>query len=512
MMSKPLRILVLEDSVDDYDLLINHLEAAHSDLFTRRVACGEKMTQELKTASWDLIISDYAMPRFSALDALTIAKKIAPEIPFIVVSGTIGEEVAVEVLRAGAADFFSKGRFPRLIPAIERELREAQNRRRLKEREEQIRQSQKMEAVGQLAGGVAHDFNNILALMLLSCDLLKQHIGENDPGFHELEQIRLAGERASALTKQLLAFSRKQVLEPKTIALDHLIRKMEGMLRRMVEKNVSIVTELGCGNSCVHIDPTQMDQVLMNLAVNARDAMTDGGMMTVTTERIDVTDAAPVANLANGPYLMLAVADTGVGMDAETQRRIFEPFFTTKSVNQGTGLGLATVYGIVQQSRGAIVVRSASGQGTTFSIYLPCVEGVETAAVKTKLKESGKVRLRLLLVEDESELRDAIRMTLELHGHEVIAPNDPAAAVGIMEKERGAIDLVITDVLMPGTSGVKIARAIQELVPNVKILYISGYFGAGQDQHQVETAQKHFLRKPFSMDDLVNKVDELALG
>jgi signal transduction histidine kinase len=366
-----LKILVIDDSEFDFELLTAYLQSEIPKIKTRVVDTAEAMIALLNEESFDIIISDYKMPQFSALAALEIAKKHAPDVPFIVVSGAISEEVAIQVLKAGASDFFLKGKYSRLLPAIDRELREAENRKRLIESEEQFRHSQKMEAIGLLAAGVVHDFNNILGMIFMCSEIMKRYITEKDKGFSELEQIRKAAESAAILNKQLLAFCRKQKIDPVTFVFDDAIRNVEKMLVRVIDKNCEVLTELGCGDSKINFDSCQLDQILVNLVINARDAIDAGGTIRIRTEVVEVSNSNPRTGLVTGKYLSLIVSDTGHGMDEGVKSRIFEPFFTTKAPGNGTGLGLSTVYGIVKQSHGHIQVQSSPNEGATFTIYLP---------------------------------------------------------------------------------------------------------------------------------------------
>jgi two-component system cell cycle sensor histidine kinase/response regulator CckA len=492
-----LRVLMVEDNPDDADLLLRELHRGQFDVVWTRVQTASAMREALLGGTWDLIISDYSMPEFDAPRALAVLKETNLDLPFIVLSGTITEESAVESLRAGAHDFISKGKLARLLPALDRELREGQVRkarheaeaalreseqryRRIiettnegvwlldeascttfvnarmaallgldasqvlgksifdfiheesqadvesalerrvagtashaeirllrksapdvwalfdatpivedddrhggtlvmaiditerKRLEDQLRQSQKLEAIGSLAGGVAHDFNNLLSVIASYAELLTQSITDQT-ALEDLREIQGATERAAALTKQLLAFSRKQVLMPTVLDLNKLVTEMESMLTRVISKEIELTSRLGSNIGRVKVDRGQVDQVLLNLVVNARDAMPKGGKVTIETldvvlgKRVDGVDVTP------GRYAALRVTDTGTGMDGETQTRLFEPFFTTKEPGKGTGLGLATVHGIVKQSGGHIAVTSALGRGTTFTIYLPTV-------------------------------------------------------------------------------------------------------------------------------------------
>jgi PAS domain S-box-containing protein len=378
--------------------------------------------------------------------------------------------------------------------------------------EEELRQAQKMEAVGRLAGGVAHDFNNLLTVIGGRSALMAAKLHAEDPLHRDVGLIQATTRKATALTQQLLAFSRKQVMQPKVLDLNTVVSAIEQMLRRLIGEDVEVITALAADLWLVEADPTQVDQVIMNLAVNARDAMTAGGRLTLRTANARIGAATPdhADAIPPGEYAVLSVSDTGVGMNAETLARVFEPFFTTKEVGKGTGLGLSTVYGIVTQSGGRITVESEPGRGTAFTIYLPRVEQAEEAAVPPSAgagPPSG--RETILLVEDESEVRDLARDILEMHGYTVLASAAPADAERVCREHAGRIQLLLTDVVMPGMSGRALAERLRDQRPAMKVLYMSGYDDAAIVKHGVLEPGVTLLPKPFSADDLAGKVREV---
>jgi two-component system, cell cycle sensor histidine kinase and response regulator CckA len=374
--------------------------------------------------------------------------------------------------------------------------------------EEQLRLSQKMEAIGQLAGGVAHDFNNLLTAILGYSDLLTGQLQESPALLEEVEEIQKAGERAAALTRQLLAFSRRQVLEPKILDLNEVVRNIQKMLGRLIGEDVELSTALADGLPSVRADAGQLEQVIMNLVVNARDAMPRGGRITVETSVVDLDESyvRRHASISPGSHVMLAVADTGVGMDAATRSRIFEPFFTTKG-KKGTGLGLATVYGIVKQSGGSIWVYSEPGKGTTFKIYLPPVEG---SAPVVEARPLAAARARgtetILLVEDEDLVRTLSRSILQGHGYSVVEASTGAQALELADSYPGAIDLVLTDVVMPDMGAAELVPILRKVRPDARILYMSGYTDDGVIRQGLVTSGSHFLQKPFTPDGLARKI------
>jgi PAS domain S-box-containing protein len=379
--------------------------------------------------------------------------------------------------------------------------------------EKQLRQAQKMEAVGQLAGGVAHDFNNLLTAILGYAELAVSRLGEGASGYDELEEIRKAGERAAGLTRQLLAFSRRQVLEPRVLDLNLIVGNLEKMLRRVIGEDVQVVTALQHRLGCVRADAGEIEQVIMNLAVNARDAMPAGGRLAIETANVELDEAYARQHDAVQPgrYVMLAVIDSGIGMDAETQSHIFEPFFTTKPKDKGTGLGLSTVYGIVKQSGGNIWVYSEPGGGTTVKIYLPQVDAaVETVRPRVELPATGGSET-VLLAEDEAPVRKLARKILENLGYTVLDAARGADALSIARSHAGPIHLVLTDVVMPEMGGADLAARVQALRPEAHVLYMSGYTDDTVIRHKVLERETHFLQKPFTPASLARKVREALL-
>src|SRR5580700_3089207 len=380
--------------------------------------------------------------------------------------------------------------------------------------EHQMRQSQKMEAVGRLAGGIAHDFNNLLMVILGYSEFLLERLGAEPHLRGPAQEISSAAERASSLTRQLLAFSRKQMLAPRVVNLNDVATENIKMLTRMIGEDIDLVLVPSPGLWAVRADAGQIDQVIMNLAVNARDAMPSGGKLTIETSNVSLDEEYSRfhAPLRPGDYVMLTISDTGMGMDSETQSHIFEPFFTTKGL-KGTGLGLSTVYGIVKQSGGYIWVYSESGKGTTFKIYLPRVaEAVEKPARVAAAAESasGEPGIEtILLVEDEANLRYLARQFLEKQGYQVIEAADGAVAMQIAVAHEGVIHLLLTDVIMPGMNGRELARGISEIRPNVKVLYMSGYTENVIGRNGMLDAGVRLLQKPFTLRDLKSKVREV---
>jgi len=633
-MSNLLRMLMVEDSADDAELLAHELRRAGFALEFERVDNAAALEAALDRATWDIIIGDNSMPGFSGTEALGLLRARGLDIPFIFVSGTMGEDLAARALEAGAGDALTKGNLRRLIPVIRRELREfgerrgrreteaalrvseatysalveqaplgiyrstpagrflsanaalarmlgysspaqlltldmardvyadPDERRRLVERdtytdrvydeleatwkrkdgtrirvqlsvrasrdkdghvefyeafvhdittqrqlEAQLAQAQKMEAIGRLAGGVAHDFNNLLTVILSYSELLLEELPKDSSNRDDIGQIRKAAQGASELTRQLLAFSRQQVLEPKIVDLNAAVSGIERLLGRVLREDIQLRCTLSADAGTVRVDPGQLEQVIMNLAVNARDAMPNGGQLTVETANVDLDEtymqAHPLA--APGRYVMLAVTDTGTGMDAVTQARIFEPFFTTKEVGKGTGLGLATVQGIVQQSGGFIWVYSEPNHGTCFKIYLPRVDA-SVSEVAAVAGESIMGTETVLVVEDVEAVRAVTRRMLERYGYRVLEAADGEAAIRLAANSAEHIHLLLTDVVMPNVSGRDLAEVFVKKYPSSKVLFMSGYTDDAIVRHGILQEGIAYLQKPFTPDSLASKV------
>jgi two-component system, cell cycle sensor histidine kinase and response regulator CckA len=379
----------------------------------------------------------------------------------------------------------------------------------LRESEEQVRQLQKLEAVGQLAGGVAHDFNNLLTVILGRAQMLLAIVKHDERVHAQVEVLESTARRAATLTTQLLAFSRKQILQPRVIDLNTLVSNVGDMVGRLIGEHIDFVFVPGSELGRVKADPGPLEQVILNLAVNARDAMPAGGRLTVTTANVelDATHAQRLLGAQPGQYVMLAVSDTGIGMDAATRRRIFEPFFTTKPVGKGTGLGLATVYGIVKQSGGAISVASEPGVGTVFNIYLPRVEQVadlQPLSGSTDSLPGGTETV--LLVEDDDEVRKLAQEVLEGQGYTVFAAGRPRDATAIATRHTGTIHLLLTDVVMPEMTGPDLAKNLLSARRSMKVLFMSGYTNGTIVHHEVLNGGTAFLQKPFTAGTLAQKV------
>jgi PAS domain S-box-containing protein len=636
----PLRILHLEDEPNDAELIRETLERdgliCEVDVATGR----EEFLAALERGNPELILSDFSLPGFDGPSALRIVREKTPELPFILVSGTLGEEAAIESLRSGATDYVLKHRLTRLGPAVRRAIEEAAERRKRRQVEDtlhhdrqflralleslevgvvacdaegvlthfnraarefhglpdlggmpqldlvracllradgktrmsdedlpilralrgervrnaegtlalpdapprsvlmggrplvdaqgrrlgaviaiqditerkqlegQLRQAQKMEAVGRLAGGIAHDFNNLLNVITGYGEMLSDHFKEADPMHARVEQIKKAAQRAAALTRQLLAFSRKQVIEPRVIDLNALLADTDKMLRRVIGEDIELTTVEGKDLGRVKADPGQIEQIIMNLIINARDAMPDGGRIQIETANaeLDAAYARQHPGARAGLYVMLGVSDDGVGMDAEIQSHVFEPFFTTKETGKGTGLGLATVYGIVKQNNGYISLSSEPGKGAAFQIYLPRVYENPEAAQAREPALPPRGSETVLVVEDEDAVRHVVREALRQFGYTVLDTGDAEAGLRLAETHPGPIHLLVTDMVMPKMSGRMLAQQVQARRSDTRVLYMSGYTDSSIVQQGVLERGLAFLQKPFTLKALAAKV------
>jgi two-component system, cell cycle sensor histidine kinase and response regulator CckA len=509
-----LRTLIIEDCEDDVALLVRELKR-HFALEFSNVQTPAAMEAALEKERWDIVFTDYNLPEFSGPEAIQLLKAKQPATPIIVVSGTIGEERAVELVMNGADDYVMKDNLARLLTSTQRALKASEDRRKrreaesaLKKTEEQMRQLQRLEAIGNLAGGVAHDFNNILMIIMGYSDMVLGKLGPNDPMRPEIEQIRKAGTRGANLTRQLLAFGRRQVQQPRSIDLNALIIETNKMIRRLLPHSIEIELRLSPDVKRITFDPGQMEQVLMNLVINARDAMPDGGQITIETANVTLGEeyARTHVSAKTGPHVMLAVADNGCGMDPQTQQRIFEPFFTTKEQGRGTGLGLSTVYGIIKQASGNIWVYSEVGRGSIFKVYLPQIDGTPTSGEHPAVAMPGVAGDSILLVDDHQEVREMMGAILRQAGYVVIEATDGESAL----KSADGVELLITDMVMPKMTGSSLVERLRARVPGLKVLYTSGYSAQFASRQLGVTDADSFLEKPFAPNTLINKVHEIC--
>jgi signal transduction histidine kinase len=509
-MKSPLHILHLEDDANDAALTQSTLQGGGIACATNCVQTQAAFVAALEQGGVDLILSDFTLPTFDGLSALKIAHAGWPAIPLIFVSGTLGEERAVDSLKSGATDYVLKGHLNRLVPAVRRAMQDVEDRVEHKKLEAQFIQAQKMEVVGHLASGVAHDFNNIIAVIMGYSNLITDSLEPDSPLRKYADEIMHAADRAAGLTRQLLVFSRKQTVQPVALDLNEVVADMDKMLRRLIGENIAMTTVPGKETGRIMADSGYIGQLLMNLVVNARDAMPNGGQLTIATENVtfDQNDAHTRAGIIPGDYAMLSVSDTGTGMTEEVKKHLFEAFFTTKALGKGTGLGLATCQTIVQQCCGHIEVQSELGHGATFKIYFP---RVEQAAVRPQKNSVALPLLRgtetLLLVEDDSAVRHLACNILKAQGYTVLSANNGQDALRLAYEHKGPpIRLVVTDVIMPVMGGKAMAEWLKTTYPDLKILFTSGYTDETISQLNLIGGGIAFLSKPYAPATLTRKV------
>ena len=507
-MAQHLDILFVEANAEDAERALAVLREAGFEPDHERVVSAETYRTALRARPWDVVLSDVQLGDFGALRALSLLRRTDLRIPFILLTDRLTEEAAVQCLDMGADNLVLKSNLSRLPPTLVATVdrfREQGDRDRL---HRQLRQAQKMEAVGRLAGGIAHDFNNLLTVIQGYGNILKRRLVPRGECVEEIEQLLGAADRAGNLTRQLLAFSRSQALKPQVLDIGVRVQDVRKMIDRLLGEDVKIDLELAEDSGHVRADPGQLEQVLINLAVNARDAMPDGGTLTLRTSAVQLGpgDIPESPGLRPGAYVKLEVEDTGVGMDAATRRQIFEPFFTTKEMGKGTGLGLATVYGIVRQSRGAIRAKSTPGRGTTFEIYLPQVPAEQAVAEQASPEEPARGHGALLLVEDDDAVRGLLVSELRAAGSDVRAA---ASAEEAWELRAEPVDLLGTDVVMPGLRGPELAARLRENRPDLRVLFVSGYQDPDRTRLPTLDLRTQFLQKPFQPAELLAKVAEL---
>ncbi|MEI8015592.1 MAG: response regulator [Nitrospira sp.] len=518
-MKPPLLLLHLEDDPVDAELITTTLIDGGIPCQSQLVDTRQAFVAALKEGRMDLILADYSIPGFDGMTALILARQHCPDVPFLFVSATIGEELAIDAMHQGATDYVLKQRLGRLVPSVQRALRELDDRAErkraeeaLRQSEKQFRQSQKMEAVGRLAGGIAHDFNNLLTIIMGYSQVLLTELGPQHPLRGKIEETLKAGGKAASLIRQLLTFSSKQSMDPKILTLNTAVTSLENMLRRLIGEDVQFVIKLDPKNGRLRADQTQLEQVLVNLVVNARDAMPKGGTITIETAQVELTRSPVyhIAPLQPGSYVRLAVSDTGCGMDLKTQSHIFEPFFTTKGEGKGTGLGLSTVYGIVTQCGGAIDVTSRVGHGTRFDLYFPSVES--DILPTTPTQPSGRPQRgteTILLAEDEPSVRTLVRDELQKLGYKVVEAKNGVEACLLATQQAESFQLLLTDVVMPVMGGRELAQHLSVINPELRTLFMSGYMDDVGIMAGQEEGTTSFLQKPFTPEVLASSVRNL---
>ena len=492
-----MRVLLLEDDPTDAEIVIRELTRTVPECRVRRVDRRTEFMEAFDTQPPDLVLSDHRMAEFSGMPALEYVRQRDPDVPFIFVTGALDEETAVECVKAGATDYVLKDRLARLGSAVTAavELREA--RRALKQSQEQLLHTQRLDALGQLAGSVAHDYNNLMTAVIGYSELLAETM-ENDPRRADVEEISRAGQRATALTRQLLAFSRKQVIEMAPLQLADVIAGIERLLARLLGEQTTLHIRSADNLPLIRGDQGQLEQVVVNLVVNARDAMSRGGRIDIELRAPDLTAHHDRDGDIGQPCVCLIVRDTGAGIPADVLPHIFEPFFTTKPRGRGTGLGLSTVYGIVRQCGGHIDVESVVGFGTMFALYFPVTHELPRRPHESQSTVTLAGTERILVVEDDPGVLGYARRILASHGYHVFTATDADAAQEIAAAQPD-LDLLLSDITLPDRSGPELARSVLRVQPRMKVLMMSGYTDQTVDDGESISAfppiQKPLLRQ-----------------
>jgi signal transduction histidine kinase len=511
-MPTSLKVLIVEDSKAGVTAILDELARGGYEALHTQVETADEMRAAIQREAWDVVLANYSMARFSAPEALKVLHASGHDLPFIIISDISGEETAVAAIKAGAHDFLVAGRLEYLVASIEREITEADARRRHERLEAELQQTRKMETLGRLAGGVAHDFNNLLTAILGYGALVAGQLDHNTPAARDVEQIIAAAQKASALSRQLLAFSHKQIFTSVPLNLNTVVYDLEPRLRALAGDAVTLVVQLEPALHWVMADTTQLQQVLLNLTANAREAMPDGGAITIETRNAASSDDGSPGRSEGplGAYAVLSVEDTGVGMLPEIRARIFEPFFSTKERGIGTGLGLAAVYGITRQLGGFIRVESEQGRGTRVQIYLPQTARPNEAAASRSSHAAIPAGMGTVLVVEEDEgVRALIKTMLERHAYHVLDAESGESALTLMETIQTPIDLLLSGIALPGMQGPELAAAAIAARPTMKVLLIT------DDVDRLVGAANAFgggwqlIAKPFSAPALVARIQQV---
>jgi signal transduction histidine kinase len=506
-MQNSIRLLMVEDSEDDAALLLLLLRQAGFEINSERVDSAGALARAL-TKNWDIIISDHSMPQFSGSEALKMVRASDAGVPFIFVSGTIGEDVDTDAMRNGAQDYVMKTNLKRLVPAVQRELRDAEERKERKRLDRRVLQLQKFEAIGRLVGGVAHDFNNMIGAILGWAEMGCEETEPENRMNSRFQKIRDQAVRAGKLTSQLLAFAGGQVLQTRRINLNILVQEEMSLLTRIIGEDIEVRVHIAPDLRVTLADPTQIEQVIMNLCLNARDAMVGGGQLLIETQNVELGAEFCRDHVYGRPgsYALLSVTDTGIGMDAATMESMFEPFFTTKETGKGTGLGLATVHGIVSQHGGFILTNSQPGKGTSFQVYLPAGCGEHESDDIACENQPLRGTETILLAEDHDGLRDTAQEMLQALGYRVLAACDGTKALELFKLNADQIDLIIMDVVMPSLSGPEAYLEMSAMRPGIRVIFTTGYTPKASVLVSMVEKGAAVLRKPYSLTSLSQMV------
>ena len=505
-----MKILMIDDSPYDRALIQRRVQKEFQDVEFVEVIRRSDLDAALTQQHFDLALTDYRLQWTDGLWLLQTIKAYMPLLPVIMVTDTGSEEIATEGMKAGLSDYVLKRELHRLPLAIKESLEKTRLIAERKQLEEQVRQAQKMESLGQLVSGIAHDFNNILAGILGYTDQSLSKVEATHPVYEGLRRTRESTLRAAQMVRQLLAFSRHQVLEPSFVDINDVVANLLDFIKKVIDEHIEIVFTPATDIQTVFADTVQIEQVVLNLCINARDAMPNGGQLFITIQNAALNKAPRQMQTPEqaGTYVEITVRDTGTGMDEQTRDRIFEPFFTTKEVGKGTGLGLSTVHGIIGQHKGFINVESTIGKGTSFSIYLPAVDHAPLTPQKEQEAEptTQTGNETILLVEDDQDLRELMQDVLEEYGYTVISASNGEEALHLLETGDTSVELIVSDMMTPKLGGKDLYKKLEQSGSTTKFLFMSGYLAdhLGQDFH-LDT-DTHFLQKPFDLDELTRKV------
>ncbi|GER90256.1 hypothetical protein KDW_44180 [Dictyobacter vulcani] len=510
-----MRFLLIDDNPQDRELIKRAIKKIFSDVTYIEVIHQVAFEEAIQTLDYQIVFTDYQLKWSTGIDILKAVRQRSTSIPIIMVTDTGNEEVAAEAMKQGLNDYVLKAHLYRLPLAIKECLERVQLEKDRRDLQNQIMQAQKMESLGLLVSGIAHDFNNLLAAIVGFSDLGMRGTQQKAPLFHEyFEHIHHRAEQGTRMIRQLLAFARGTPLEPQYLNINEQITAHLDFLHALLGTSIQLDFQADPGLKAIYADATQLEQVLVNLCLNARDAMAMGGNLTLVTQQVEITPGFQPIHpyMVPGSYVLLQVKDTGIGMDESVQARLFEPFFTTKEVGQGTGLGLAVVYGIVKQHQGIISVQSQPGLGSTFSLYFPAVEPVIEPTeklqpvVSTEVESGGET---LLLVEDDPDIQLVVCEGLQDYGYNVITASDGEEGVTVFEEHASSISLVIADIMMPKMKGRQFQEYVRKQRPDIKVLIVSGYQEMDLKRRELLETRSAFLQKPFDLDVLVTKIREL---
>ncbi len=511
MEDSPWRILLVIKTAADNSILLEKLKASSRPVHLQQVDSAVTLKEALTDSTWDAVIGENVGSHFGLMEALREIKDRDLDIPLIVFCDELKEENISKVMKAGAKDCITKEGASRLLPAIEREIEEAENRKKARQFEQQCRQAEKMEVLGRLVGGVAHDFNNLLTTILGNVSFLMAGSEKNPNWKEDLEEIKKAAQRAASLTSQLLAFTRRQVFQPKALDLNSEVKNIEKVLGRTIGEDIHLQINLTPNLYFVFADPGHIQQVLMSLAVNSKDAMPKGGTLTIRTENFELKTEFLRGNfgIPKGDYVLITVSDTGTGMEEELRAHIFEPFFASKDRKIETGLGLATVYGIVKQNGGFIECESALGQGSIFRIYFPRTDSGALGEERNKPEVSSRSENKtILLVDDEKSVRQLTARMLKMAGYFVLEAGSTSEAKKILETAKESPQILLSDVVLPDQNGMDFAKSISSLYPHLKVLLMSGYLDRPFGDFKIDE-KVAFLQKPFNQDELLKKISQV---